>query len=145
MSDYKCSYGKNCECKTDEEKSTCDLAFETKTKMSKEESLCKKYNLTLSEVDEFRRDPNIREVVAEIMESEGLEFNEIQSPENIKRITEIWFEVIKNGKESDITDQGIQYCQTCKKETWHTPKLGLVFNGKRLCQTCRTSNYFEKK
>jgi DnaJ-class molecular chaperone len=113
--------------------------------MSKEESLCKKYNLTLSEVDEFRRDPNIREVVAEIMESEGLEFNEIQSPENIKRITEIWFEVIKNGKESDINDQGIQYCQTCKKETWHTPKLGLVFNGKRLCQTCRTSNYFEKK
>ena len=112
--------------------------------MSKEESLCKKYNLTLSEVDEFRRDPNIREVVAEIMESEGLEFNEIQSPENIKRILEIWFEVIKNGKESDITDQGIQYCQTCKKETWHTPKLGLVFNGKRLCQTCRTSNYFEK-
>ena len=38
MSNYKCSYGnKNCECKTDEEKSTCDLAFETKTKMSKEE------------------------------------------------------------------------------------------------------------
>jgi len=36
MSNYKCSYGKNCECKTDEEKSTCDLAFETKTKMSKE-------------------------------------------------------------------------------------------------------------
>ncbi len=35
MSNYKCSYGKNCECKTDEEKSTCDLAFETKTKMSK--------------------------------------------------------------------------------------------------------------
>jgi len=28
MSNYKCSYGKNCECKTDEEKSTCDLAFE---------------------------------------------------------------------------------------------------------------------
>lgn len=37
MSNYKCSYGKNCECKTDEKKSTCDLAFETKTKMSKEE------------------------------------------------------------------------------------------------------------
>lgn len=112
--------------------------------MSKEESLCKKYNLTLGEVEEFRRDPNIREVVADIMESEGLEFKEIQSPEDTNRITEIWFETIKKGKESDINDQGIQFCTNCKKETWHTPKLGLVFNGKRLCQICRTSNTFEK-
>jgi len=38
MSDYKCSYGRNCECRTDEKRSTCDLAYKPKTKMSKEQT-----------------------------------------------------------------------------------------------------------
>tara|TARA_R110000744_G_scaffold186367_1_gene305783 strand:+ start:995 stop:1279 length:285 start_codon:yes stop_codon:yes gene_type:complete len=36
MSEWKCSYGKACECNNDAEKSECDLAYKTK-KMSKEE------------------------------------------------------------------------------------------------------------
>jgi len=39
-----------------------------------------------------------------------------------------------------VTEQGYQYCNQCKKDTWHTPKLGLVFSNKRLCSECRTSN-----
>jgi len=42
-------------------------------------------------------------------------------------------------------EQGNQYCKECKKITWHTPKLGLVFSGKRLCSICRTSNEIEKQ
>ena len=38
------------------------------------------------------------------------------------------------------TEQGWQYCNRCKKDTWHTPKLGLVFSNKRLCTMCNTSN-----
>jgi len=44
----------------------------------------------------------------------------------------------------DITKQGYQYCNYCKKITWHTPKLGLVFEGKRLCSECNTSNKLKK-
>ena len=43
------------------------------------------------------------------------------------------------------TEQGSQYCNYCKKETWHTPKLGLVFENKRLCEECSTSNTIEEK
>ena len=32
MSRWKCSYGKSCECKSDLEKSECDLAYIAKTK-----------------------------------------------------------------------------------------------------------------
>ena len=38
------------------------------------------------------------------------------------------------------TEQGWQYCSHCKQDTWHTPKLGLVFSNKRLCKRCNTSN-----
>lgn len=30
MKTYKCAYGESCECKTDGEKSTCDLGYETR-------------------------------------------------------------------------------------------------------------------
>lgn len=40
---------------------------------------------------------------------------------------------------------GYQYCNFCKKETLHTPKLGLAMEGKRLCTVCCTSNYCETK
>lgn len=45
----------------------------------------------------------------------------------------------------NAAEQGWQYCKSCEKETWHTPKLGLVFLNKRLCQTCNTSNELIKK
>ena len=46
-------------------------------------------------------------------------------------------------KSNNITEQGLQYCEYCKKDTWHTPKLGLVLQGKRLCDECSRSNYFK--
>ena len=49
----------------------------------------------------------------------------------------------KKGK-YEATEQGLQYCKECKKETWHTPKLGLVFQNKRLCEICHTSNHLIK-
>ena len=39
-----------------------------------------------------------------------------------------------------IHKRGKQFCLHCEKETMHTPKLGLVMQGKRLCEECRTSN-----
>tara|TARA_B110000503_G_C6986074_1_gene345313 strand:- start:144 stop:290 length:147 start_codon:yes stop_codon:yes gene_type:complete len=42
------------------------------------------------------------------------------------------------------TEQGNQYCNNCNKITWHTPKLGLVGENKRLCSKCSTSNTIEK-
>jgi len=42
------------------------------------------------------------------------------------------------------TEQGNQYCKECKKETWHTPKLALFFENKRLCTICSTSNVIEE-
>jgi len=42
--------------------------------------------------------------------------------------------------EYKATEQGWQYCNHCKKDTWHTPKLGLVFSNKRLCTICNSSN-----
>jgi hypothetical protein len=42
------------------------------------------------------------------------------------------------------TEQGYQYCSKCQKETWHTPKLGLVFENKRKCSVCTTINQIEK-
>jgi uncharacterized paraquat-inducible protein A len=39
-----------------------------------------------------------------------------------------------------VTEQGWQYCNHCKQDTWHTPKLGLIFSNKRLCTRCNTSN-----
>jgi len=41
-------------------------------------------------------------------------------------------------------EQGYQYCSKCKKETWHTPKLGLVFENKRKCDVCTTINKIEE-
>jgi hypothetical protein len=38
------------------------------------------------------------------------------------------------------SEQGWQYCENCKKETWHTPKLGLVFMNMRKCQACNAVN-----
>ena len=38
------------------------------------------------------------------------------------------------------TEQGWQYCNHCKKDTWYTPKLGLIASNERLCSECRTSN-----
>ena len=43
-------------------------------------------------------------------------------------------------KDPVATTRSKQYCPTCKKETMHTPKLGLVFENKRLCEVCRTVN-----
>lgn len=43
------------------------------------------------------------------------------------------------------TEQGNQYCKNCKEITWHTPKLGLVLEDKRLCSKCRTSNKVKNK
>lgn len=42
------------------------------------------------------------------------------------------------------TEEGKQYCNNCKKETIHTPKLGLVGENKRLCVKCRTANTVNK-
>jgi len=36
--------------------------------------------------------------------------------------------------------QAKQYCPTCQKETVHIPKLGLMLQGKSLCEVCRTIN-----
>ena len=47
-------------------------------------------------------------------------------------------------REMKADEQGNQYCNYCKKETWHTPKLGLVFENKRLCSVCSTSNAIEE-
>jgi len=33
-----------------------------------------------------------------------------------------------------------QFCPHCNKITMHTPKLGLVLMGLRLCETCRKPN-----
>lgn len=43
-----------------------------------------------------------------------------------------------------VTEQGWQYCEYCKTETWHTPKLGLVSSNKRLCTRCNSSNEIKK-
>ena len=43
-------------------------------------------------------------------------------------------------KNIDVTVRGRQYCNRCKEETWHTPKLGLVVSNRRLCEICSTSN-----
>jgi hypothetical protein len=40
----------------------------------------------------------------------------------------------------EATKRSKQYCPTCKKETMHTPKLGLAPYNKRLCEECRTVN-----
>ena len=42
------------------------------------------------------------------------------------------------------TEQGYQYCSKCQKETWHTPKFGLVFENKRKCSVCTTINQIEE-
>ena len=52
---------------------------------------------------------------------------------------------MRNKSIYDATEQGWQYCNQCKKDTWHTPKLGLVFSNKRLCRECRTSNELIQK
>jgi hypothetical protein len=49
-----------------------------------------------------------------------------------------------NREKGEITEQGWQYCQNCNQDTKHTPKLGLVIEGKRLCTRCNTSNNFEE-
>ena len=41
-----------------------------------------------------------------------------------------------------LTTEGWQYCEYCKTQTLHTPKLGLVGLGKRLCTRCNYSNIF---
>ena len=43
------------------------------------------------------------------------------------------------------TEQGWQYCNYCKQDTWHTPKLGLVSYNKRLCTRCNASNELKPK
>ena len=53
-------------------------------------------------------------------------------------------EVFEARKSMKADEQGNQYCKECKKETWHTPKLGLVFENKRLCTICSTSNVIEE-
>lgn len=40
----------------------------------------------------------------------------------------------------NVTEQGWQYCEHCKQDTWHTPKLGLVGSNRRLCTMCNSSN-----
>ena len=42
-----------------------------------------------------------------------------------------------------ITEEGYQFCKSCNKDTLHTPKLGLVLQGERLCTECRTSNKYK--
>jgi hypothetical protein len=55
------------------------------------------------------------------------------------------FELIRKYRENEPTTQGFQRCKKCKKQTWHTPKLGLVMEGKRLCTVCNTSNKFSNE
>ena len=43
----------------------------------------------------------------------------------------------------EATKKGFQYCEKCNKQTLHTPKFGLVFQNKRLCTVCNTSNGIE--
>ena len=49
---------------------------------------------------------------------------------------------MKTRKLGKVTSEGWQFCETCKMDTLHTPKMGLVFSGKRLCTRCNSSNYF---
>lgn len=42
-----------------------------------------------------------------------------------------------------IHKRGKQFCKHCEKDTMHTPKLGLVMQGRRLCEKCNTSNDFK--
>jgi hypothetical protein len=45
-------------------------------------------------------------------------------------------------KQDAIHKRGKQFCLHCDKETMHTPKLGLVMQGRRLCEECNRSNDF---
>ena len=55
--------------------------------------------------------------------------------------------MMENKKEynTDATKQSWQYCSRCKEDTYHTPKLGLVFSNKRLCAKCNQSNTIDEK
>ena len=68
------------------------------TKEEVMETLCKKYNINLNDIENLRHLPDVQYRVEEIMKSEGLEFNMEQSNENKTRIMEIWFEVISDFK-----------------------------------------------
>ena len=49
MGEWKCSYGKSCECNSDLEKSGCDLAYKTKMKeltLTEREVLCEQKGAT---------------------------------------------------------------------------------------------------
>jgi hypothetical protein len=48
-------------------------------------------------------------------------------------------------KQDAIYKRGKQFCLHCQKVTTHAPKLGLVTQGKRLCEVCRTSNDFKQE
>lgn len=43
----------------------------------------------------------------------------------------------------ESTQQGWQYCNSCHKSTWHTPKLGLAIQNKRKCSKCNGINYLD--
>jgi len=50
----------------------------------------------------------------------------------------------QNRKLGTITSEGWQYCKSCKMDTLHTPKMGLVSSGKRLCTRCNLSSVYPK-
>ena len=43
-------------------------------------------------------------------------------------------------KIAEVLKRGKQFCSSCMKVTMHTPKLGLVYSNRRLCEKCSTSN-----
>lgn len=49
---------------------------------------------------------------------------------------------MKTRKLGKVTSEGWQSCESCKMDTLHTPKLGLVVLKRRLCTRCNSSNYF---
>ena len=48
----------------------------------------------------------------------------------------------KEKTKNEIHQQGYQYCDECKKETLHIPKMDAVKNGNRVCNKCRKENQF---
>ncbi len=41
-----------------------------------------------------------------------------------------------------IYEKGVQYCENCKKDTLHNPKMDAVKNGQRVCSECSCCNYY---
>jgi hypothetical protein len=126
MSNYKCSYGKNCECKTDEKKSTCDLAFETKKKMSKEKEcpICHKVGFhKLSCPNNKERQKRLLIDIMQADEKDGLYNKSIPTLEGDEAE-----EFIRKADEN----VKLMRQRRCNNHVWRKDYL----NGSKKCQVC---------